>query len=374
MMSATTELDPVFRYALKLLHSPNEDSAEKIRNALDDLIKQRHGANKMLANTLHKKYLAEESSAPGSGAAHRRHSHKSSDSKASISSKSSGSPVHISTTITTDSGYVAPIIISVPDDDDDDDVIMEDDHLKVSIRFFTVFVLGGVKEMITLSTIFYLVFFVLQGLEDLMCLVCHSMDVSARNRLIECAECHSLYHQDCHHPRISDSDANEQEFSWCCSSCKEKIKSASLASPAKSSSSHSSSSSSSSSYNKPSAGSKSYEPSSLSTVINPTSSSAGSSSSKVKSSSSSSKHTSSSKVSSSSHTHSGSGSGRDRERDRDISTGGGTSGGSGGSNGGSSSGKSTVTPSINIISADKRLQNMKKKAAAKMQESRRKHK
>lgn len=136
-MSATTELDPVFRYALKLLHSPNADSAEKIRNALDDLIKQRHGANKMLANTLHKKYLAEESSAPGSGAAHRRHSHKSSDSKASTSSKSSDSPVHVSTTIATDSGsgnHIAPVIISVPDDDDeDDDVIMEEDHLKVKL-------------------------------------------------------------------------------------------------------------------------------------------------------------------------------------------------------------------------------------------------
>lgn len=200
-----------------------------------------------------------------------------------------------------------------------------------------------------------------------MCLVCHSMDVSARNRLIECSECHSMYHQDCHHPRISDSDANEREFTWCCSNCKNKIKTSSVASPAKSSSSHSSSSSSSSSYNKPT-NSKSYEPSALSAIVtNQTSSSL-----KVKSSSSSSKHTSasSSKISSSSHTHSSSGSGRDRERDRDTS-GGGTNASSG-SNGGSS--KSTVTPSINIISADKRLQNMKKKAAAKMQESRRKHK
>lgn len=129
-MSASTELDPVFRYALKLMHSPNADSAEKIRNALDDLIKQRHGANKMLANTLHKKYLAEESSAPGSGSVHRRHSHKSSDSKASTSSKSSSSPIHI-TTITTETG-IAPLIISVPDDDpDDDDVLMEEDHMKV---------------------------------------------------------------------------------------------------------------------------------------------------------------------------------------------------------------------------------------------------
>lgn len=141
-MSASTELDPVFRYALKLLHSPNADSAEKIRNALDDLIKQRHGANKMLANTLHKKYLAEESSAPGSGAVHRRHSHKSSDSKASTSSKGSSSPIHV-TTITTESG-TAPLIISVPDDDDDpdedDDILMEEDHMKVTHFCFCLYI------------------------------------------------------------------------------------------------------------------------------------------------------------------------------------------------------------------------------------------
>lgn len=155
-MSAVAELDPVFRYALKLLHSPQTDSAEKIRNALDDLIKQRHGSQKMLANTLHKKYLAEESSAPGSGipppappSVQRRHSHKSIDSKTSISSKSD-SPVHI---ITVDGSSGQPLIISVPDDDldDDDDVIMaEEDHMKVSsvtlielyIHFFFLFLIS----------------------------------------------------------------------------------------------------------------------------------------------------------------------------------------------------------------------------------------
>lgn len=136
-MSASTELDPVLRYAVKLLHSPNTDSAEKIRNALDDLIKQRHGAHMMLANTLSKKFLAEECLAPGSGAipvhnVSRRPSIKSIDSKASVSSSSKDSPVHI-TTITTDSGIGAGLVISVPDDDDEDDYMLtEEDHLRVS--------------------------------------------------------------------------------------------------------------------------------------------------------------------------------------------------------------------------------------------------
>lgn len=139
-MSASTELDPVFRYAIKMLHSANTDSAEKIRNALDDLIKQRHGATKMLANTLNKKFIAEEALAPGSGAIQRRPSHKSIDSKASSSSsKGSASPCSQTiTTITTETGggdgnIDGPIIINVPDDDqdDDNDMMIEEDQLKV---------------------------------------------------------------------------------------------------------------------------------------------------------------------------------------------------------------------------------------------------
>lgn len=137
-MSAATELDPVLRYAVKLLHSPSTDSAEKIRNALDDLIKLRHGSHKMLANTLSKKFLAEECLAPGSGAlpvqsVSRRPSLKSIDSKASASSSSikDDSPIHI-TTITTDSGMGAGLVISVPDDDDEDDYMLtEEDHMRV---------------------------------------------------------------------------------------------------------------------------------------------------------------------------------------------------------------------------------------------------
>lgn len=115
-----------FRYALKLLHSSSVDSTEKIRNSLDDVIKQRHGSSKMLANTLNKKYLAEENSAPGVVQRHR-----SSDSKAS----SSNSPQQ-QLTVTTDSSssstvITAPIVISVPDDDDDDD-LMEEAHLQVN--------------------------------------------------------------------------------------------------------------------------------------------------------------------------------------------------------------------------------------------------
>lgn len=189
-----------------------------------------------------------------------------------------------------------PIILSVSDLENTDDDTVEEDHLK--------------------------------ELEDLMCVVCRRMDVSARNRLVECADCHSLYHQECHKPQISEADANDQENSWYCTICKTKIQnsksSSSTSSPAKSSSS------SSSTYMK----SKSHE-----------SSPSNSSSSRHRSSSSS---KSSSKVSP--PTDGGNGNSSDKEKDKP---------------------KPGVT--TNIISADKRLQIMKKKAA-KLQETKRKHK
>lgn len=49
------DLDPQFLQALRLLHSTNKDSVEQLRNLLDEAIKQKYGASKMLSTTLHKK-------------------------------------------------------------------------------------------------------------------------------------------------------------------------------------------------------------------------------------------------------------------------------------------------------------------------------
>lgn len=338
-MATSSELDPVLRQALQLLHSPSTDAAENIRKVLDEIIKQRHGSSKMLVNTLSKKHLAEESLATGSGVmvkqtppSVRRHSHKSSDSS---SNNSNSSPVQIgtamglasgasttATVLTTDSSgqqQEIPVIISLPDDNASDDNISH--HLN--------------------------------DFADLACFVCGRIDFGAKNRLIECTKCTLMYHQECHTPQIADTELNnDQESTWSCIACKTKsIKTQLMASPAKSYSSHSSNSSSSSS-------SVSIVPTTLvaastaavtqaPVVPNTSSTSSTSSSRKDKeySRSSSSRHH---------HHHSSSGS-------RSGS----------GSGSGSGNSKSSITPNINIISADKRLQNMKKKAA-KTHESKRK--
>lgn len=132
----------------------------------------------MLSSILSKKYLNEESNAPGSNLAVK---------KAKIEKKPKETP--------------PPTVFSISEDEEEVD---------------------------------------LKELEDLMCVVCKLMDVSARNRLVECSDCHSLFHQQCHRPQISETDANDQENAWYCTTCKGKAiskSSSTNSSPAKSSSS-----------------------------------------------------------------------------------------------------------------------------------------
>lgn len=204
-MATTVELDPVFRQALRYLHSSQTDAAENIRKSLDEVIKQKHGSSKMLINTLSKKHIAEESKATGSSviksiSSTRRSSHKFSD------SSSNNSPVQIITTTTTNittptttvltTDQEIPVIISLSDSENGTTLTAIDDNAMDTNIHNSLF-------------------------EDLACVVCRRIDFVAKNRLIECTKCNSLYHQECHSPQIKDSElANEQEAAWLCSECK----------------------------------------------------------------------------------------------------------------------------------------------------------
>lgn len=230
----SVELDPVFRQALKQLHSPSTDSAETIRKYLDELTRQRHGSSKMLVHTLHKKHLAEECRATGSGGyqpkvRRRRSSEKSCESSGSNASSAQATSLTSTSkaaTILLGSTFGGHTRLSEPRptpsmSSADDNAIDNNMH----------------------SSLF----------DDLMCVTCRGIDVSAKNRLIECTKCNALYHQECHTPHIKDGDLmNGQEVSWHCNECtilkKSKSLFHSMSSPAKSNQSpHSSSSSSSSS-------------------------------------------------------------------------------------------------------------------------------
>lgn len=55
--------------------------------------------------------------------------------------------------------------------------------------------------------------------DDLTCVVCRGMDIGARNRLVECKDCGSLYHQECHVPNVPDSQIDETPVVWYCHTC-----------------------------------------------------------------------------------------------------------------------------------------------------------
>lgn len=51
-----------------------------------------------------------------------------------------------------------------------------------------------------------------------------SFDVFPRNRLVECQECHALYHQECHKPPVTDQDVNDPRLVWYCAKCTKSLK------------------------------------------------------------------------------------------------------------------------------------------------------
>ncbi|KAF4523195.1 hypothetical protein B566_EDAN002454 [Ephemera danica] len=249
--------------------------------------------------------------------------------------------------------------------------------------------------------------------EDLACTVCRGMNVGPRNRLVECFECHSLYHQECHRPVIAEQDVSDPRNTWYCSACSRSIhKPTETATSSTGSSKQSTSSSKSSSSSKQTYKSSGQSGSSRDSPTNPKSSSSSSSRSEAASeksslfkrtdkvssgsssgsssksvpaglaalaaslqpSKSSSSNTSSSHKSSSSSSSgfaSGStSSSKSSSSSKDIHSSSSSKAfsSSSGSSGQSSKGAPS-SPTLSGINADRRLQIMKKKAA-KLQEKR----
>lgn len=50
------------------------------------------------------------------------------------------------------------------------------------------------------------------------------MTVASGNQLVECQECHNLYHQDCHKPQVTDKEVNDPRLVWYCARCTRQMK------------------------------------------------------------------------------------------------------------------------------------------------------
>ncbi|KAG8228548.1 hypothetical protein J437_LFUL017938 [Ladona fulva] len=341
------ELDPIFSLGLKLMHSKSRDSADQLRVILEEVTKQKYGGSSRLLPSM--KRLAEE-----------RFDSKKSGS-VEVSSKSS---TKSATTVQQTAHHPVSSTVSSP----------VSPHSKTEEITASIETLGSSRVLgarhgsdgSDSDDADDLALEILE--EDLMCVVCRGMDVGARNRLVECVECHSLYHQECHKPPIQEAHASDPRRVWTCSACT-KPASHQPTAPVKPSTTVKV------------GGGKPI--SSMTTkkveIKSPSSSTAPQASSKSGSSSSSSKSSyssSSSKSGSSSSSTKASSSSKNAELNSSsklstLSSSSASSSGGGGSGSGSSSSSSSTSKasSSKIAHADKRIQIMKKKAA-KLQEKR----
>ncbi|KAM9331305.1 integrator complex subunit 12 [Gastrophryne carolinensis] len=208
-----TELDPVFLKALSYLHSKNKDSAEKLKTLLDEsLCKGLDSSYRTLQKDLDplkitlpkpKPEVKVSSIAPASSILSKplppekikKEAEKRSSDKMKLDISD---PVDLpkkprlekpearSSPITVQSSKDLPIHdLSSFEETSADDFAME---------------------------------------MGLVCVVCRQMTVFSGNQLVECQECHNLYHQDCHKPQVTDKDVNDPRLVWYCARCTRQMK------------------------------------------------------------------------------------------------------------------------------------------------------
>ncbi|KAL1465292.1 hypothetical protein WDU94_004875 [Cyamophila willieti] len=291
MAVSIVELDDKLVKALKIMANGPSNGGEQLKLLLDEAIKEKYGTSRKPVSVLSKLTFSSSSSS-------KKLSGGSLSDELSIKKPKSLPDSKMSKLLSkhTPSSPGSPPTISIPEDDID---MKSDESSQASSDS------QGSPG--------------LEIVDDYnKCFVCKNKrsGSGSGNKLIECAECHSSYHQECHTPPISDSDAADPRLIWYCVQC---MRTMNKKSSATSLSSKSTTKSSSGSSNSKSGSSSGYY-----------SNSATSSSNKYSSSSSK----SGSSSSTSSKPVSGSG----------------------------------ATTSSSLISADKRIQFMKKRAASKKPE------
>ncbi|PNF33723.1 hypothetical protein B7P43_G11216 [Cryptotermes secundus] len=217
---ASFDLDPTFTRCIRLMHSKSKDSEDQLRAMLDDAIIQRHGSSKTLANifikkeTLSKRESSKPSSSSGRKDDFRKEVEKKNFDKLSVEESSEANreansskrsknndvskPGHAKPLLSGNSSPSPHTIVlgniheAEPLKDDNLQPEEDDDDNGIPLEILE---------------------------EDLTCVVCRGMDVVARNQLVECIECHSLYHQECHQPPVAEADMNDPRSAWYCSNC-----------------------------------------------------------------------------------------------------------------------------------------------------------
>ncbi|KAG7155365.1 Integrator complex subunit 12-like [Homarus americanus] len=185
---ANLELDPLFRRGLRLLHSRSRDSLDQLKAIVDDAVRQRQGKTIPPMNK-DPFSLRRESPIPRSkpGSPIPVSFSKREEIKKDMERKLSSHTPSPTPSVKSESSSR-----SRKSDESDSDTEMNDLAMEI--------------------------------MDEVNCTVCKSFEVSPRNRLVECQECHSLYHQECHKPPVTDQDVNDPRLVWYCAKCTKTLK------------------------------------------------------------------------------------------------------------------------------------------------------
>ncbi|TRY75950.1 hypothetical protein DNTS_033506 [Danionella cerebrum] len=217
-MSGTVslELDPIFLKGLGYLHSKSKDSAEKLKALLDESLSR---GSDSIYRTLPKEVEVSKVSLP-----------KIAKQDSKSSSSSSSSSITVTTTSSKSSSSEKPkkesekrSVIRLEHGDGAEQPKkprLEKHESHSSLAPFPEREIP-IPDLADIDATNADDFAMEMGLA---CVVCRQMTVTSGNQLVECQECHNLYHQDCHKPQVTDKEVNDPRLVWYCARCTRQMK------------------------------------------------------------------------------------------------------------------------------------------------------
>ncbi|XP_053202997.1 integrator complex subunit 12-like [Panonychus citri] len=200
MMANMAEFTPLFCKAISLLHSTSKSSTDQLKSLLDEWLALKTDKNVTIDSIKPTESKLKESQKrpakpiPAVVKAKKSKSHSSPSSRnQSPEPKSKASPTQI-TPLAEES------IVSIKKEEDSDATDIEDESTDAG---------EFALEM------------------GLACVVCKQLDFAPGNQPVECSECHNLYHQECHKPPITDRDVSDPRNVWYCAKCTKNMEKAS---------------------------------------------------------------------------------------------------------------------------------------------------
>ncbi|XP_050977482.1 integrator complex subunit 12 isoform X2 [Labeo rohita] len=215
--TVSLELDPIFLKGLGYLHSKSKDSAEKLKALLDESLAR--GSDSIYRTSL-KEAEVSKVSLPKMTKQDSKSS-SSSSSSSSITSSSSKSSSSDKTKKESEKRTLEKIRVDPgegPEPPKKPRVEKQDSHSS-PIAFQTKDI--PIPDFTDIDETNADDFAMEMGLA---CVVCRQMTVTSGNQLVECQECHNLYHQECHKPQVTDKDVNDPRLVWYCARCTRQMK------------------------------------------------------------------------------------------------------------------------------------------------------